>query len=100
DDPLGTSEDGAVELLARRLAALLRVVQAGERPDLVVAQLRVVEQYARHQKRPRERPAARLVGAGDEAHAELAVELEKLASGTAARHAGEHSAALSGRPKT
>src|SRR5215211_3930010 len=44
DDTLGTAEDRAVELFALRLAALLRVVQAGERAHPVVAQLRVVEE--------------------------------------------------------
>src|SRR5436189_3167172 len=36
DDLLGAADDGAEELLALGLAALLRVVQAGERAHLVV----------------------------------------------------------------
>ena len=99
DDPLGAADHGAVELLTLGLGALLRVVQAGERAHLVVAQLRVVEQHARDEQRPGERPAPRLVGAGYEARAELPVELQELASG-AARHGSEHSAALSRRRKT
>src|SRR5207253_10212182 len=73
---------------------LLRVVQAGERAHLVVTELGVVEQDAGHEQRPGERPPPRLVGAGDEARPELAVELEQLPSG-ASRHGSEHSAALS-----
>src|SRR4029079_114028 len=78
------------------LGALLRVVQTGERADLVIAQLRVVEQHARHEQRPRAPHTPRPAGDGHDARAELAVELEKLASG-AAGHGREDSAALSRR---
>ena len=94
DDPLGAADDGAEEPLALGLAALLRVVQERERADAVVAQPRVVEQDARDEQRPGERPPARLVGAGDEARAEPTVELEKLPAG-ASRHGREDSAAAS-----
>jgi len=48
---------------------------------LVLAQRAVVEQHARDDERPGERPAARLVRAGDEPRPELAVEREELAAG-------------------
>src|SRR5439155_3279501 len=85
DDSLGAADDRPEEGLTLGLAALLRVVQAGERADAMVAQPRVVEQDSRDEERPRQRPATSLVGARDEAHAELAVELEELSPG-ASRH--------------
>ena len=57
-DALGAREDRVVQLVAHRLADLLRVVQQRERPDAVVAQAVVVEQHARDDERPGERPAA------------------------------------------
>ena len=97
DDPLRAADDSSEELLALSFGALLRVVQAGKRPDPMVAQSRVVEQDARDQERPGERPASRLVGAGDEACPEPAVELEELLAG-ASRHEREDSAAARRRP--
>ena len=97
DDALGAAQDGPKERFALGLAALLRVVQAGERADGVVVQPRVVEQDACDDERAGERAAPRLVGARDEARAELAVVLEELPAG-ATSHCREDSAALSGRP--
>ena len=97
DDTLGAAQDAAEERLALGSAALLRVVQAGERPDAWSCRQRVVEQDACDEERAGERAAAGLVGARDEARAELAVVLEELPAG-ATRHCREDSAALSGRP--
>src|SRR5204863_1941190 len=93
DHLLRTSDHGTEELLALRGRALLRVVQERERPDAVVAQTLVVEQHARDDERPRERPATRLVRAGDEPRTELPVELEEPLPGPAS-HGREHSAGL------
>ena len=49
------------------------------------------------EQRPSQRPASGLVGAGDEAGAELAIELKELPAG-ASSHGREDSAALSRRP--
>ena len=75
DDPLRAAEHGAVELLALARLHCFESFRQRERPHAVVAQHRVVEQHAGHDERPGERPAPRLVGACDEARAELAVEL-------------------------
>src|SRR5713226_1797516 len=88
---LGAREHGEVELLARRLVDLLRVVQQGERPHAVVAQALVVEQHTGDDERPGERTTARLVRTGDEADAETAVEAEEPLPGTLARHLAEDS---------
>ena len=48
----------------------------------MVAQQIEVEQHARDDERPGERPATGLVGAGDEAHAEPPVEREELEPGS------------------
>ena len=56
-----------------------------ERADAVVAQTVVVEQHARDDERPRERPAPGLVRARDEAGAELAIVGEELLAARA-RH--------------
>jgi hypothetical protein len=74
-------EHASEQVLAQLLGALLRVVQVRERADPVVAQAPVVEQHAGDDERPRERAAARLVGARDEARAEPAVEAEELLAG-------------------
>ena len=50
----------------------------------MVAQALVVEQHARDDERPGERPTPRLVGPGDEPRAERAVEPEQLLAGLAA----------------
>ncbi len=57
------------EALALCGVDLLRVVQQRERPDAVAAQCGVVEQHARDDQRPGERPATGLVGARDEPNA-------------------------------
>ena len=61
DDALRAADHRAEERLALGLAALLRVVQAGQRADAVVAQARVVEQDAGDDQRPGERPPPGLV---------------------------------------
>ena len=76
-DLLRAAEDGVVELLALGRRQLLRVVQVGQRPDPVLLQARVVEQHAGDDERPGERAATGLVGACDEAGAELSVELQE-----------------------
>ena len=70
-----------VQLVAHCLADLLRVVQERQRPDAVVAQAVVVEQHARDDERPGERPAARFVRSRDEPAAEVAVVAEQPLSG-------------------
>ena len=75
-DALGAGENGAVELLAGLGPDLLRIVQERQRAHAVVAEAPVVEQHAGDDQRPCQRPAARLVGAGDEPAAERAVEPE------------------------
>ena len=58
-----------------------------ERPDARAAE-RLVEEHAGDDEWPGERAASRLVGARDEAHAELAIESEEtLAAGSS--HAAE-----------
>ena len=91
DHLLGAAHDGAEQLFALPLRALLRVVQERERPDAVVAQALVIEEHARDDERSGEWPPARFVGACDQPRAELPVEPEELLAGTT-RHAGEHSA--------
>ena len=78
DNPLGAREDGAKSSSRVVCVDLLRVVQERERPDLVVAQALVVEQHARDDERPCERPPPRLVGPGHEAAAEVPVEAQQL----------------------
>ena len=98
DDPLGAADDAAIELVALVGRNLLRVVQVRERPDAVLAQARVVEQHTGDDERPGERAPPGLVGSGDEARAELAVELEELLAGPA--HAPDDSAAGRRAPVT
>ena len=68
-----------IELLAARLGVLLGVVQPRERAAVGQRQPLEVEQDGGGDERPGERAAPGLVGAGDEAAAELAVEGEELA---------------------
>jgi hypothetical protein len=63
------SEHGAEQLLAPGGCQLLGVVEERERPHAMIAQALVVEENARDEKRPRQRAAAGLVGAGDEPRA-------------------------------
>src|SRR5581483_11169402 len=77
-DPLCATHDRPVELVAGLWVDLLRVVQERERPDAMVGEAFVVEQHARDDERPRQRPAARPAGAGDEPPAERPVEPEQL----------------------
>ena len=65
------------QLLAALVRALLRVVEVRERPHAVLLEGAVVEQDARHHERAGERAASGLVGAGDEAGAELAVDVRR-----------------------
>jgi hypothetical protein len=65
---------------------LLGVVQLRKWPHAVAAQRGVVEEDSRGDQRAGERPAARLVGAGHEASAELAVAAEQSLA-LARRHA-------------
>ena len=51
-DLLGTGEDAVKESLAIGRADLLGVVQQRQRADAVVAQARVIEQYAGNDERP------------------------------------------------
>jgi hypothetical protein len=95
-DPLGAADDGAEELLALRLGALLRVVQERKWPHAVVAQAAVVEEDAGDDERPGERPPARLVRSRHEPRAQTAVEAKQPLAGPA-RHAREHTAG-DGRP--
>ena len=80
-DSLGARENRVVQLVAHCFADLLRVVQERERADAVVAQAVVVEQHARDDERPGERPAAGLVRTRDQPAAEVAVVAEQPLSG-------------------
>jgi hypothetical protein len=72
--------DARVELLARGLGVLLGVVQARERAAVGQGQALEVEEDGGGHERAREAAATGLVGAGDPAHAERAVELEQAAA--------------------
>ena len=85
-DALRAREHRAIELVARRLVDLLRVVQQRERTHAVVAQRGVVEEHAGDDERACERSASRLVGARDEPHAEIAVVAKELLAGPLRRH--------------
>jgi hypothetical protein len=74
-----------VELLAAGLGVLLGVVQPRERSAVGEGESVEVEQDRGGDKRARQRPAAGLVGARDEAPLELAVEGEQLAAARAGR---------------
>ena len=65
-DAPGTREHGSEEVLTGLVVELLRVVQERERTRAVVAHGVEVEQDARDDERPGERPAPRLVRSGDE----------------------------------
>ena len=80
-NPRRAADDGAEEILPALGRALLRVVEEAERPDAMVAQRAVVEQDARHDQRPGERAAPRLVRAGDETCAEASIEAQELLAG-------------------
>ena len=77
-----------VEGLALLGGALLGVVEVAEGAAIAHAEALVIEQNAGGHQRPGERPAAGLVGAGDEPAAELAVELEQLRGPAAAALGG------------
>ncbi len=79
------ADDGVEELAAQRLRELLGVVQEGERANPVLAQAVEIEEHPCDDERPGERPAARLVRAGDETCAEAAIVTEELGT-RAARH--------------
>ena len=86
DDLLRAGQHGVEELLAPLGRALLRVVQEPERADAVVAQRAVVEEDARDDQRPRERPAPGLVDPGDVAGAEAPIEAEEALAGARRGH--------------
>jgi hypothetical protein len=65
------------QLLALLVGHLLRVVEAGERPYAVASESAVVEEHARDDERPGERPASSLVRTRHEAHAELPIMCEE-----------------------
>ena len=77
-DPRRAADDGAEELLAVGRGDLLRVVQERQRTHAVVAQAVVVEQHAGDHERPCQRASPGLVGARDEARAELPIVGEEL----------------------
>jgi len=62
---------------------LLGVVERGQTPDIADAEGIDVEEHRRRDQRAGEASAPRLVGAGDPAHAQAAVELEEAAAGAA-----------------
>ncbi len=64
---------------------LLGVVQRAQRAQLARRQRVVVEQHACRDERPREAAASGLVGAGDQRHAEAAVEGEQATPASRAR---------------
>src|SRR5581483_2157024 len=86
-DARGAADHRAVQLVARLRIDLLRVVEERERPDAVVTQPAVVQQHAGNNERACERPAAGLVRAGDQAHAEPPVERQQLRSRSLRGHA-------------
>ena len=76
----GGAQHERVELLARLRGVLLGVVEAGQRAPVGQGQALEVEQHGRRHQRAREPAAAGLVGAGDVAAADVAVEGEQAAS--------------------
>ena len=74
-------EDGMEEALALLRLDLLRVVQAGERPDAVPAQRAVVEQDAGDDERPGERPSPASSAPATNRASEAPVEAEQPLSG-------------------
>ena len=81
--------DGLEEHLALLDRDLLRVVERCERPDARAAERLVVEEHLKRRAGPAQRASrVRLVGARDEAHAELAIESEKTLAGGSS-HAAE-----------
>ena len=93
-DPRRRPHHHRIELLALLGAAHLRVVQIRERAPVAAAQGAVVDQHRCGDQRPCQRAAPRLVGAGDEARSERAVEAEQpLPPGGAGRGARARAAA-------
>src|ERR687896_362073 len=82
-DARGRAQHARIELLAHLGRVLLGVVERGERAQVRERQPLVVEQHGRRHERAGEAAAARLVGPGDEADAEPAVEPEEAAAGGA-----------------
>ena len=83
DDAPRAGEHARVERLARRVVVLLGVVERAERAQLARRQRVVVEQHRGGDERPGEAAAPGLVGAGDEPHAERAVEGEQAVAARA-----------------
>ena len=76
-DPRRRPHDDRVQRLALLGGPLLGVVEVAERAAVAQREPLVVEQDRGGDQRARERAAPGLVGAGDEARAELAVEAEQ-----------------------
>src|SRR5207302_10780107 len=79
-DAIGGAQHERVELRASGRAVLLRVVEVGERPAGGQRKPLEGEEAGGGHERARERASTRLVGAGDEAPLERAIEGEELAA--------------------
>ncbi len=78
---LRARDDGAEELVAPLLRALLRVVEICEGTYAMLFQRRVVEQDAGDDEWSGERPAPCLVDPCNEPRSEISVELQELLAG-------------------
>jgi hypothetical protein len=74
----GRPDHDRVHRLALLGCSLLGIVEVAERAAVAHRQALVVDQHPGGDERPRERATTGLVGTGDEANSELAVELEQL----------------------
>ena len=90
DHPCGARQHERIELLAGLCAVLLGVVERTQRAQLARRQRLVVEQHRGRDQRPGEAASPRLVGAGDEAHAERTVESEQAVAAAAAAGGSAH----------
>jgi hypothetical protein len=105
--PGGTGQYGLVQLLALGDRARLRIVELRERCADTTLETAVVEEHRCGHERPGERAPPRLVGAGDERHAESAVVAQQTVTGpeelahraltNGDGHAGERSATVPGK---
>src|SRR6202035_3071638 len=98
-DAGGATKNERVELLASLRGVLLGVVQRAERPQLARGDGLVVEQHTGRHQRPGEAPAPRLVGSGDEAHAETAIEREQPPPAARASRAAPGASGGAGPPR-
>ena len=99
DDARGAAQHERVELLARLVRVLLGVVQRAQRAQLAGGERLVVEQHAGRDERPGETAAAGLVGAGDEADAEAAVEREQPLAAAGPPRAASRRVPMSAAPR-